>query len=125
MVPILSIFSALFFGVLAWAIYSLVTTNQILGEALPDDLPLWGGILILVVLYQLVAWPLHVARRRAAYYSLGGPHHGLIAASDGVMSLAFAILAVWLAYRYIPEIREIIRSLPDVWNSFRFEDLRI
>jgi hypothetical protein len=40
------------------------------------------------------------------------------------MSVAFGILVVWLAYRYIPEVREIIRSLPDVWNSFRWEDLK-
>jgi phage shock protein PspC (stress-responsive transcriptional regulator) len=124
MVPILSIFSALFFWFWAWAIFSLVTTGHVLGQPLPDDLPLWGGILILMVLYHTVAWPLHFARRRAAYYSLGGLNQGLIAAWDGVMSLAFGILVVWLAYRYIPEVREIIRSLPDVWNSFRFEDLR-
>jgi hypothetical protein len=119
MVPILSIFNILFFWFVAWAAFSLVTTGQVLGQPLPDDLPVWGGILILVCLYQAVAWPLHFARRRAAYYSLGGQRHGLIAAGDGAMSLVFAMLAVWLAYRYIPEVREIIRSLPDVWNSFR------
>jgi phage shock protein PspC (stress-responsive transcriptional regulator) len=124
MVPILSVFSALFFWFWAWAIFSLVTTGHVLGKPLPDDLPLWGGILILLCLYHAVAWPLHFARRRAAYYSLGGQHHGLIAAWDGVMSVAFGILVVWLAYRYIPEAREIIRSLPDVWNSLRWDDLR-
>ena len=34
------------------------------------------------------------------------------------MSLAFWVLVAWLAYHYVPEVREIIRSLPDVWDSF-------
>jgi hypothetical protein len=34
------------------------------------------------------------------------------------MSLGFGILIVWIAYQYLPEVREIIRTLPDVWDSF-------
>jgi phage shock protein PspC (stress-responsive transcriptional regulator) len=118
LVPILSIAGALFFWFWLWAIYSLVTSGRVFGEPLPDDLPLWGGLLLLVVLYQLIAWPLHFARRRAAYYSLGGLHHGAIAAWDGLMSLGFGILIAWVAYEYIPQIREIVRTLPDVVDSF-------
>jgi|SRR5450759_1175061 hypothetical protein len=70
-----------------------------------------------------VAWPLHFARRRAAYYSLGG---GCTTtwSRRGTASCRWdsGILAEWIAYRYIPEVQEIIRSLPDVWNSFRWAD---
>ena len=79
MVPILSVLSVLFFWFWAWAVYSLVTTGQVLGQALPDDIPFWVGILVLVCVYHAVAWPLHFARRRAAYYSLGGQYGGFIA----------------------------------------------
>ena len=72
MVPILSVVSVLFFWFWAWAVFSLVTTGQVLGQALPDDVPFWVGILVLVCVYHAVAWPLHFARRRAAYYSFGG-----------------------------------------------------
>jgi hypothetical protein len=37
---------------------------------------------------------------------------------NGALSLTFGILVVWVAYRYVPEVREILRALPDVWNSF-------
>ena len=57
-------------------------------------------------------------RVAAAFYSLGGAHYGAIAAWDGILSLTFGIVAVWVAYRYVPEVREILRALPDVWNSF-------
>ena len=122
LVPILSVFSVLFFWFWAWAIFSLVTTGRVLGQPLPDDMPFWVGILVLVFVYHAIAWPLHFARRRAAYYSLGR-RHGLIEAWDGALSLTFGIVAVWVAYRYIPEVREVIRTLPDVWNSFSWNDL--
>jgi phage shock protein PspC (stress-responsive transcriptional regulator) len=118
LVPLLSLVSVLCFWFWLWAIYSLVTTNEVLGQALPDDIPLWGGILILVVIYQAVAWPLHNTRRRVVYYSFGGGYQPSIVAWDGVMSLGFGILIVWIAYQYLPEVREIIRTMPDVWDSF-------
>jgi phage shock protein PspC (stress-responsive transcriptional regulator) len=118
LVPVLGLVSVLGFWFWLWAIYSLVTTNAVLGQPLPDDMPLWAGILILVVVYQAIAWPLHNARRRVAYYSFGGGYHSSIVAWDGVMSLGFGILIVWIAYQYLPEVREIIRTLPDVWDSF-------
>ena len=110
MVPILSVISVLFFWFWAWAVYSLVTTGQVLGQALPGDIPFWVGILVLVCVYHAVAWPLHFARRRAAYYSLGGQYGGFIPAWDGALSLTFGILAVWMAYHYIPEVREVIKT---------------
>jgi phage shock protein PspC (stress-responsive transcriptional regulator) len=118
MVPLLSVLSVLFFWFWAWAIFSVVTTGQVLGQRLPDDIPFWVGILVLVAVYHAVAWPLHFARRRAAYYSLGGPRHGLIEAWNGALSVTFGIVAVWVAYHYIPEVREIIRALPDIARSF-------
>jgi phage shock protein PspC (stress-responsive transcriptional regulator) len=118
MVPVLSILSVLFFCFWAWAVYSLVTSGQVLGQSLPDDVPFWVGILVLVCVYHAVAWPLHFARRRAAYYSLGGGYPGFIPAWDGALSLTFGILAVWMAYHYIPEVREVIKTVPDVLKSF-------
>ena len=118
LVPLLGLVSVLCFWFWLWTIYSLVTTNAVLGEPLPEDMPLWAGILILVVVYQAIAWPLHNARRRVAYFTFGGVYHSSIVAWDGVMSLGFGMLIVWIAYQYLPEVREIIRTVPDVWDSF-------
>lgn len=118
LVPILTIAGVLFFWFWAWALFSLVTTRQVFGEPLTGDVPLWAGILLLVVLYHAIAWPLHVARRRAACYSRGGLYDDAAAAWGGVMSIGFAILIVWLAYLYLPEVRELLRTVPDVLDSF-------
>ncbi len=125
MVAILTVFSMLFFWFWIWAIFSLVTTGEVLGQRLPNEVPFWVGILVLVCLYHALARPLHFARRSAAYYSFGGVPYGYVHAWDGVLSLTLGIVAVWIAYRYIPEVREVLKALPDVWNSFRFEDFRI
>jgi phage shock protein PspC (stress-responsive transcriptional regulator) len=101
----------------AWTLFSLVTRGQVFGQTWPDDLPPWMGIVALVVLFQLVTWPLRLARHRT-YYAPGGYYYRPMAALGGVMSLAFWVLAAWLAYHYIPEVREIIRALPDIARSF-------
>ena len=118
MVPILSVASAAFFWIWMYAMVSLVTTREVFSEPLPDNTPLWGGILMLVFIYHALAWPLHAARR-GAYYALAGHHYGMVAAFDGVMSLGFGILIVWLGYQYVPEVRELIRTLPDIWDNLR------
>jgi phage shock protein PspC (stress-responsive transcriptional regulator) len=102
-----------------WTLFSLVIRGHVFGQAWPGNLPPWMGIVALVVLFQFVAWPLRFARRRA-YYAPGAAHYydGPLAALGGMLSIAFWVLIAWLAYEYVPEVREIVRSLPDVWNSF-------
>jgi phage shock protein PspC (stress-responsive transcriptional regulator) len=117
-IPFLSLASMLLFAAWAFAVYSLITSGQVLGEALPDDVPYWVGIVVLVFLYHLVAWPLHFARRRAAFYAVGGYHYAMLTAWDTLLTLSFGIFVVWVAYRYVPEIREVIRAIPDVLRSF-------
>lgn len=118
MVPFLSLTSAAFFWLSAFAALSLVAGREAYGIELPEDVPLWVGILIVVFLYNSLAWPLHAARR-AAYQALGGPHHSAIAALDGLVSVGFGILVVWFAYHNVPEVREFLRTLPDVWDSIQ------
>ena len=105
----------------AWTVFRLVTRGQVFGETWPDTLPPWIGLVVVVALFQLIAWPMRFARRRA-FYAPGAAHYyyGPLAALSGMMSVAVWIFAAWLAYHYIPEAREIIRSLPDVWDSFGF-----
>jgi phage shock protein PspC (stress-responsive transcriptional regulator) len=117
LVPILTVVCVLFFWIWAWAIFSLVTSGRVLSMSLPDDVPYWVGILALVCLFNAVMWPLRLARRRAAYHAFGGSHYDMIGAWSGLASLAMVGLGLWVAYRYVPEVREILRALPDVWNS--------
>jgi hypothetical protein len=117
-IPVLTMMSVALFWVWLFAIVSLVTRQEVFGLTLSDDVPLWLGIVILVVVYQAIAWPLHMARR-SSYYVIGGAYHGTIAAFDGLLSLGFAILGIWLAFHYLPEVRESLQQLPDVVRNLR------
>jgi hypothetical protein len=121
MVPIVTVAGALFFWIWVYALISLTTTRQLFGQALPSNIPLWAGILILVFAYQMISWPLH-AMRRASHFALGGRYRDA-AALEGIMSLGFSVLVVVFAYKYVPEVREVLRTLPDVLRSL-FENLR-
>lgn len=118
MVPVLTLMHVALFWLVLFAIFSLVTRQEVFGEPLPDNVPLWLGIVILVVVYQAIAWPLRVARR-SSYYAIGGTYHGAIGAFDGLFSLGLLILGIWLAFHYEPEMRELLRSLPDVLRNLR------
>jgi phage shock protein PspC (stress-responsive transcriptional regulator) len=117
MMPVLTLVSIGLFWLWLFAIFSLATRQEVFGQPLPDDMPLWLGFVLLVVLYQVVAWPIHMARR-SSYYALGGAYHSSIAALDGLLSLVFVMLGIWLAFHYVPEVREFLQRLPDVLRSF-------
>ena len=116
MVPMLTLLSVALFWVMLFAIFSLVTRQEIFSPLVPDDMPLWLGIVIVVVIYQAIAWPLHMLRR-SFYYRIGGAYYGTVAALDGLLSLAFVLGGIWLAFRYLPEVREILEQLPQVVRS--------
>jgi phage shock protein PspC (stress-responsive transcriptional regulator) len=118
MMPVLTLMSIGLFWLWLFAIVTLVTRQEVFGQPLPEDVPLWLGFVILIVIYQVVAWPIHMARR-SSYWALGGAYHGTIAALDGLLSVVFLMLGIWLAFHYVPEVREFLQHLPDVIRSFR------
>lgn len=111
--PLLSLLLFALVLVMVWAIYSLVTVGSFLGVALPAGMPLWVGILLIVVVYQLIAWPVKSVRY-ACYYP--APHHfhgamlgGLIGKLIGLFFLGFGI---WYLDRHVPEFHQWLVELP-------------
>ena len=116
MTPVLTLASIALFWLWLFAIVSLATRHEIFGQPLPDDMPLWLGFVILVVVYQVVAWPIHMARR-SSYYALGGAYHGTSAALDGLLSVVVVMFGIWLAFHYVPEVRDFLQTVPDIIRS--------
>jgi len=116
MVPVLTLLSVALFWLMLFAVTSLITEQQFLGVTLPDDIPLWAGIIGLVVIYQAIAWPIHMLRR-TTYYTIGGAHYGTVAAFDGLLSLTFVGVGIWAAYYYLPAVREVLQQIPGVVKS--------
>jgi phage shock protein PspC (stress-responsive transcriptional regulator) len=120
--PVFSIISVAFFVMLAASIVSLLNTGTIYGWPLPVGIPLWGGILILVVLFQMATAPIRAARQ-ASYYPWGRPF-GWLAVWDSMLGLGFTILAIWLLYTHMPppaDLGDFFRHLPDAIRSIAIE----
>ena len=111
MIPIFSLVSVAAFLIFAYACASLAMSREAFGRPLPLEIPLWLGLVVIVLAYNAVSWPLHAARR-ASYYAVGGYHYGMIAAWDGVLWVGFAIVIGWIAYRTVPEVHDLVNALP-------------
>jgi phage shock protein PspC (stress-responsive transcriptional regulator) len=111
--PLLSILLFALLLAMIYAIYSLVTAHAVLGVALPAGMPLWVGILLTVILFQLIAWPVKAARCACyypgRYYGRCGPWGGLFGSLIGLFFLAFGI---WSLDRHVPEFHEWLVQLP-------------
>ena len=62
LMPIFSVITLAFFAGLVLAIVSLVTTGGVYGWALPAAIPLWAGILLLIVLFHILTAPMRAMR---------------------------------------------------------------
>lgn len=96
-----------------FALYSLVAKGMMFGFVLPVGIPRWVGIVGLIVVWRLVAWPFKVMqwgyyyRRGQAWERSTGPFGSL---GDFLASLGFLILAVWLLDRYVPQFHELLKQ---------------
>ena len=118
LIPIFSLVNLAFLAVLAVSILSLVNTGALYGWPLPNDVPLWAGILILVVLYQVATSPLRAARH-ASYYAWGR-YYGGFAVWDGLIATGATILLVWLLLTHMPPVdtlREFVQNLPEAFRA--------
>jgi phage shock protein PspC (stress-responsive transcriptional regulator) len=107
--PVTELVGALLFIAFLIMLVSLITHHRIFGWWLPHDIPLWLGIVILVVLYRAIAAPLQQARY-AAYY--GTPFsHGWLALWGALVWLGLVIFLSWLAWQHWAEVQAFIQDL--------------
>jgi len=111
---ILKMVKLLCFGFGAYAVYSLVTTGAVFGVALPAGIPVWIGVVFLIVLYHFLTWPLKAMLH--SYYYTGTPPYGACRAVagplDGLVWLGFIVVLVWLGDHYVPQVHEALQQLP-------------
>jgi phage shock protein PspC (stress-responsive transcriptional regulator) len=98
------------------AIFSLINTRAIFGWPLPHDIPLWVGILGLIVIWNIAALPVR-AIRHSTYWYAGSYHGPWFAAFDGVVTLAILLGVGWWSVHHVPEIREFFQHLPRLWQD--------
>jgi phage shock protein PspC (stress-responsive transcriptional regulator) len=101
---------------------SLITTGAILGWTLPHDIPLSAALLVLLLVYGCVAWPIR-ALRHAAYVSVGAYHGAWVEAWNGIIACAVVVTVLWFGFHHEPEVRELFNGFIHWWNSVVGGDL--
>lgn len=117
LVPVFGLLQFALFFVMVAAMVSLVNTGEVLGWELPPDMPMWAGLLVLLVGYQLISSPL-----RGMQYMSAHPGTGLHPAGYGFWNAVVALVALaflfWFASGHIPEIQKFLQRLPEVGREF-------
>jgi phage shock protein PspC (stress-responsive transcriptional regulator) len=114
--PILSLFKALLLFFLWFAVISLITTGSILGMHHPGGLPVWAGVILLFLAYNVIVSPIKAMRRACYYRSFGWPYywHPLAELWHGLITLGCFALFVFLADRFIPGFHQALLAVPDL-----------
>lgn len=113
--PITELLSALLFIAFMIVLISLITHHRLFGWWLPHDIPVWLGIVILVVLYQAIAAPLRQARYAAYYGTPVAP--GWVALWGALVWLALVGFLGWLAWQHWADVQEFFQDITDGWRT--------
>ena len=120
LIPVLAVISAVLFCVWLVAIVSLATTGTLFGVTMVASMPLWGSILILIVLYSIIARPLR-HMRRALYFNRDGYNYLWYAAWYEVLSTGVLVLIGWFAYTHVPQVHDFfqhfVQNVTTMWNN--------
>jgi phage shock protein PspC (stress-responsive transcriptional regulator) len=112
--PILSLLRALLKFFCAFAVIWLIATGSIFGVPLPDGLPVWAGVILLILAYKVVVSPIKAMRRACYYRSFGRPYywHPVAELVQGLVTLCVLALFVFLADRFIPGFHQALLAVP-------------
>lgn len=110
---VVSFLKALLGVCFALALLSFLLTHTVFGIPFPAGVNLFGGVLILILVFVLLSLPLKMLKRSIMHAARGTSfwHYSLYGLFDFLMSLVVMVFALWLANRYIPFAHEILVSL--------------
>jgi len=104
--------------VIGWLaiLVSLVVTGAVFGWVLPHHAPLWVALVIVLLAYPLIAWPIR-AIRHGLYRDAATFHGPSLAAWDGVVGIAIVALLIWYGYHHVEAVQDLIDHLARLWNQ--------
>ena len=119
LLPVFALVHLALFLTMATMMISLVNTGAILNWSLPPNVPVWAGALILLVGYQLVVSPIRTAQQWS-WQPRAEAQPGWYAFWNAAIWLVGLAFVVWIASDHIPEIREFLQRLPQLFREFTY-----
>jgi phage shock protein PspC (stress-responsive transcriptional regulator) len=117
LLPVFGLAHVALFVVMAAVVISLVNHGGVLGWMLPPDIPLWAAVLIVFIGYQILVAPFRAAAMWGTPAAPGGAP-ALFAFWQGLAWLIGLAFVVWIASDHVPEIREFLQRMPEVFREF-------
>jgi phage shock protein PspC (stress-responsive transcriptional regulator) len=114
--PLVELVGALLFIAFLFALFTIVTKHRVFGWGLPGDVPVWVGVLVLIVLYRVIVSPL----RQARYASNYGPHfgQGWLALIGVLLWLGIVTFCICLAWQHWSEVQAFLQQLVSTVREF-------
>ena len=117
LVPLFALFHLMLFLAMAAILISLVNTGAIWHWPLPPNVPVWAGVLIVLVVYQIVVAPLRAVHHWSWQPRADAPPH-VYAFWNTIIWLVGIAIVGWVASHHIPEIVEFLHRLPPLVRQF-------
>lgn len=125
-VSLLQVFSLVVTVLCVYAVYSLVVHGAVFGAHLPGGVPLWLGIVLLILLCEVVTAPAKAMRR--AYRYGGVTWVGCAAVWDTFLAIGAVILVFWIVNHHPDRAHQVLHdaaagmhraldSIRDGWNK--------
>lgn len=118
LLPVFGLVHVALFLVMAAMMISVVNTGAILNWNLPEDVPVWAAALTLLIAYQIAVSPLRAVQHWTSFPQGAGVEPGWFAFWNAVTWLLGLAFVVWIASNNMPEIREFLRHLPELFRDF-------
>ncbi len=117
--PLFSVLRGALLVAFLCGLVSLLSTGTAFGVPLPAGVPVWAGIVILFMMYRLVAWPMHAARRVIYYSTAGATGAGwpAIYFVDVLISVACVIVLLRLGSRHLGDVQSALHQAPVVFRQ--------
>lgn len=99
------------------ALFSLLQNGAVLGWSPPSDIPTWLAIAVLVIVYAALSSPIRYLRRSS--YATASGYRYIHGGADGFVTFVAIIAGGILAYQFIPEFRDWVRTLPETLHALQ------
>jgi phage shock protein PspC (stress-responsive transcriptional regulator) len=98
------------------AVALLIANGSVLGMSLPTGIPIWVGVVFLLLAINLVVWPLRMMRSSIYYsggYGPGGHCMTGMAFFSPAVWLAVMVLSIWVADHHWPAVHAFLLDARD------------
>jgi phage shock protein PspC (stress-responsive transcriptional regulator) len=109
LLPLVAIVGAIVFVVWILAMLSVIAQQSIFGWQLPFGWPVWGTLVMLVLVYVAISSVLKFIRH-GGVYAARHRHPGW-SALHTAMWIGFTVFIFYIAYRFFPGVRELLDHL--------------